>query len=120
MSRTASHSRERRGYADIDPKGAGEREEGAWLDELSLQTASQVPGALRGQVALRPQFPTPRDGRRRESSSQSCPPQLRRLAGLPIVHPSWPTIHLSSKPGTNLPSGYIPDSSFLSLKPADL
>lgn len=104
---TASHSRGRRGYADIDPKGAGEREEGAWLDELSLQTAGQVAGALRGQVPLRPQLPTARDGRRRESSSQSCLPQLKRLAGLPIVHHPWHTIHVSSKPGTNLSSASL-------------
>lgn len=56
--RTASQSRQRRGYADIDPKWVGEREEGAWLHGLRLQTASQVAGALGGLVSA-PAVPDP-------------------------------------------------------------
>lgn len=45
-------------------------------------TESGGPGAAgRGLLALRSLLPAPLDQRRRKSSSQSCPPQLRYLVG---------------------------------------
>lgn len=105
MRRESNRGMGRRGYADIDPKGAGGRKEGAWLGEVSLQTAGQVAPA-RMLCRLRPlrrPLPTPGDGRRRESPSQSCFPQLKHLARLPTFHPLCRACHRSPKPGASLP-----------------
>ena len=86
---------ERRDYADIDAKRVGERKEGAWLGELSLQTASQVAQSLmlRARGPLRLPLPDPGDGRNPESpfkklpSSAACrashrPPSVPYLSSL--------------------------------------
>lgn len=59
--RTANHTIEKRGYADINSKRVGGREEGAWLEELSLQTVGQVTRArtICCLVALRRRLENP-------------------------------------------------------------
>lgn len=66
---------QRRDYADIDEKRVGERKEGAWLGELSLQTASQVAGLLmrRAWGPLCLPLPNLGDGRNPESPFKKLP-----------------------------------------------
>lgn len=76
--RKTNQRRERRDYADIDAKRVGERKEGAWLGELSLQTASQVAGLLllRALGPLHLPLPTPpRTGGTGSHPSKNCLPQ---------------------------------------------
>lgn len=84
--------RERRDYADIDAKRVGERKEGAWLGELSLQTASQVAGSLPSLRALGPlHLPLPTPGGLAETGShlfKNCLPQQPCRAF--TVHPPVP------------------------------
>ena len=73
--RKTNQRRERRDYADIDAKRVGERKEGVWLGEKSLQTASQVAWSLmlRALGPLRLPLPTPGGGRNRESPFKKLP-----------------------------------------------
>lgn len=97
--------RERRDYADIDAKRVGERKEGAWLGELSLQTASQVAGSLllRALGPLHLPLPTPR-GLAEPGVTLQKTAFLSSHAGLLTVHPPCHTFHHSPKPGASLPS----------------